>query len=189
MIKFIKRFGLGILLSSCMAGTASAGLINVALDGTAAQSSTGFGGVASRAIDGNTNGVYWDGSVTHTQQEVEAWWEVDLGSEFKLFDIVVWNRTDCCADRLNPFLLELFDSAHQVLTSFEWSDTPNPSKAFSASGNHDVQFIRITLAGDGAEYLQLAEVQAFANVPEPGSLALLGLGLAGLGLSRRKARS
>ena len=40
------------------------------------QSSTAYGGVAKRAIDGNTSGIYNDKSCTHTKnQKGEAsWW-------------------------------------------------------------------------------------------------------------------
>ena len=34
---------------------------NLALNQPAVQSTTGFGGVASRAVDGNTNGIYAQG--------------------------------------------------------------------------------------------------------------------------------
>ena len=39
---------------------------------SAQQSSTGYGGVAARAIDANTNGIWRNGSVTHTQKRVAA---------------------------------------------------------------------------------------------------------------------
>ena len=69
--------------------------VNVALKGKASQSSTASGGVASRAIDGNTSGIYNDGSSTHSQEGVDdPWWEVDLGREVPIEKIIVWNRTD-----------------------------------------------------------------------------------------------
>src|SRR3954452_15332870 len=52
---------------------------NYALGKPATQSSTGWGGAASRAVDGNTDGNFFDNSVTHTLLEANAWWEVDLG--------------------------------------------------------------------------------------------------------------
>jgi hypothetical protein len=52
---------------------------NVALNKTATQSSThSSGAAASRAVDGNTDGVFANGSVTHTNSDANAWWHVDL---------------------------------------------------------------------------------------------------------------
>src|SRR6202012_263154 len=58
---------------------------NVALKGTATQSTTAYGGEARRAIDGKTEGDFFKGqSVSHTDMQKDPWWEVDLG---KLVDI------------------------------------------------------------------------------------------------------
>src|SRR5207249_606997 len=40
--------------------------VNIALGKSAMESSTDWGGVASRAVDGNTSGSFGDNSVTHT---------------------------------------------------------------------------------------------------------------------------
>src|SRR5262249_55059722 len=69
--------------------------VNVARKGKASQVSTAHGGDAGKAIDGNTSGAYGDGGQTHTREGVRnPWWEVDLGAEYPLQSIVVWNRTD-----------------------------------------------------------------------------------------------
>ena len=52
---------------------------NIAWKKQAQQSSTAFGGDASRALDGNTNNSYSQQSITHTKFENQPWWEVDLG--------------------------------------------------------------------------------------------------------------
>ena len=69
---------------------------NIALTGKATQSSTSNGGVASRAIDGRTDGAFSDsGTQTHTNEgEVNPWWEVDLGGNRSIESIVVWNRRE-----------------------------------------------------------------------------------------------
>jgi Protein of unknown function (DUF1549)/Protein of unknown function (DUF1553)/Planctomycete cytochrome C len=68
---------------------------NLALRGTAKQSTTGHLGDALRAIDGNTDGRYEQArSTTHTETEKDPWWEVDLGGERSVETIAVWNRTD-----------------------------------------------------------------------------------------------
>ena len=67
---------------------------NIAPSGKASQSSTDFGGPAARGNDGNTDGDYNKNSVTHTAQQKDPWWEVDLGTAKAIDRIVVFNRTD-----------------------------------------------------------------------------------------------
>src|SRR6266851_5266458 len=56
-------------------------LPNVAQGKTATQSSTYGGGTgASNAVDGNTDGNFSHGSITHTNLDANAWWQVDLGT-------------------------------------------------------------------------------------------------------------
>jgi len=74
---------------------------NLAPAGAATQLNTDFGGDASRAIDGNTDGDWAANSVTHTEFATQPYWEVDLGSVADLNEIAIWNRTDCCSDRLS----------------------------------------------------------------------------------------
>ncbi|KAA1245038.1 M36 family metallopeptidase [Aquimarina sp. RZ0] len=78
----------------------SASASHIAVGKPATQSSLGFGGVPSRAVDGNTNGNYRDSSVTHTNREV-GWWRVDLQAVYNISSINVYNRTDCCTNRIS----------------------------------------------------------------------------------------
>jgi len=67
----------------------------------ATQSSTGYGGTADKAIDGNTDGNYWHYSVTHTLGNTYYdWILIDLESIKAINSITLWNRTDCCSWRL-----------------------------------------------------------------------------------------
>ena len=73
---------------------------NVARGKGTKQSSTGFGGVPQRAVDGNKN-ANWNGrSCTHTNKQNRPWWRVDLGSIQKVMKVRVTNRNDCCWNRL-----------------------------------------------------------------------------------------
>ena len=86
-------------------------LPNVALGKTASQSTTAHGGVPGRAVDGNTDGAWGSGSVTHTTEpSQEAWWQVDLEGTHALDAIEIWNRTDCCSDRLADYWVMVSES-------------------------------------------------------------------------------
>ncbi len=57
--------------------------VRIALTGKpTTQSSTAHGGVSNRAVDDNTNGNYGAGSCTHTENQANAWWTVDLQATY-----------------------------------------------------------------------------------------------------------
>ena len=188
-----KFFHLVVLIAlPLLTSTANAGLItNLAIDGTATQSTTGWGGLASRAIDGNTSGLWGMGSITHTTNSQDAWWEVDLGQSSYIDQIVLWNRTNCCTFRLNDFNIYLDGS---LVANYSENSAPTPAFKFS-----DLQLtgqvVRIQLYGSLNErgsdqsILSLAEVQVNGSkVPEPSTLAIFALGLMGL-VARRNKKS
>jgi len=68
------------------------------------------GGFAKKAVDGNTNGDFWQGnSCTHTKNE-KSWWRVNLGRKYEIEKVTIWNRADCCADRLSGAKIQVKDS-------------------------------------------------------------------------------
>ena len=83
------------------------GLDPTAIEGSVSQSTTGYGGVPTRAIDANLDGVYNNGSITHTANQFQPYWDADLGVDYYLDQVRVWNRTDCCSDRLRNFYVFL----------------------------------------------------------------------------------
>ena len=96
---------------------------NVALKGKATQKDTDFKGTADLAIDGNTAGLYSIGSISHTKENGNApWWEVDLGDEYPIDKIVIWNRTDPgMQKRLDGFIVHVIDTARRDT----WTSGPN----------------------------------------------------------------
>ena len=69
--------------------------VNLALNGTASQSTTNLGARASRAIDGDTNGVFISGSASQTKSEdTNSWWQVALEEESTVKEIIIYNVTD-----------------------------------------------------------------------------------------------
>ena len=82
---------------------------NLALRKPAIQSSTANNGesVASLAVDGNTSGKYSDSSISHTNQERNPWWEVDLGEICKIQNIKIFNRADGVENRLKEIKITI----------------------------------------------------------------------------------
>jgi hypothetical protein len=128
------------------------------LGAIARQSSVYVGSNATpdKAIDGNTNGMYSNGSIAHTNNDPQAWWEVKLPQPYNIAQIDIWNRTDCCSDRLKDFYIR-------------WSmDGINYSSLHVADGsaahttyaiNQQAQYVKIQL--NGTNYLNIAEVQVW----------------------------
>jgi len=98
--------------------------VNVALSGNATQSSTSFNAVASRGIDGNTDGRHGMGGTTHTvKHNGTKWWQVVLQNSTKLDRIVIYNRTDCCSNRMSGVSLQVFDEDGVLLKSWTLSSS------------------------------------------------------------------
>ncbi len=129
---------------------------NLAQGKTATQSSTIAGGVPSRAVDGITSGNYGNGSVSHTNIEAQAWWQVDLGASHNVGVVELYNRTDCCAERLTNFKLLLSDDA-STWTSINYAGQAPPVLPLTA--NRSARYVKVQL--NGTNYLSLAEVRVY----------------------------
>jgi hypothetical protein len=185
--------------------------VNVAPGGTATQSSTAYAGPeyngsgpASRAIDGNRNGDYYAGSVTHSgflwpNPEPNAWWQVQLAGDVKVQEVLVFSRTDSQAEvfaRLGPFRVELYDGASMVAFADYAADVFVPTiTATNVAGRgftfSDVVADRVRIQKTDTNWLHLAEVEVMAApVPEPHEWAMMlaGLGVVGL-VARRRRRA
>jgi hypothetical protein len=67
-------------------------------------------GYSSRAVDGNTNNRFALKSCTHTNRSRNPWWRVDLRRQYSVQKVQVWNRADCCGNRLNGFVVRVGNS-------------------------------------------------------------------------------
>ena len=143
---------------------------NVALGKSATQINTAYGGDASRANDGNTSGSWGNGSVTHTNNNSESWWQVDLQAVEDISYINLWNRTDCCSDRLadyyvlvseDPFVsTDLTTTINQAgVSSFYFAGTAGSPTLVNV--NTSGRYVRVQL--NKHDYLSLAEVEIFAE--------------------------
>lgn len=96
---------------------------NIARGIKASQSTTGHGGEANRAVDGNKSRA-WGSGMTHTQEnKPNPWWEGDLGSAQSIERIELWSRENF-EDRLGGFTLTLLDDKRQPV--FELRNVGGP---------------------------------------------------------------
>jgi NedA-like, galactose-binding domain len=122
---------------------------------------------ADKAVDGNTDGDAKSGSISVTGLDRNAWWQIDLGSSSEISSIDVWNRTDCCAERLADYWVFVSDTPFapgdtpSTLQSRQdtWSNhqTSAPSPSTTIPVNSKGRYVRVQLAGEN--YLSLAEVK------------------------------
>ena len=129
------------------------------------------GAVAGRAIDGNRNGSFGGGSVTHTANSSPSWWTVDLGSVQPIGSMILWNRTDsCCRDRLSNFRVSIRNTQngadiwsvdrHTGATHVDTFETVTPPSGTMG------RWVRIELLGrnnDNNFILSLAEVEVYGG--------------------------
>ncbi|TDE11139.1 alpha-L-fucosidase [Jiangella asiatica] len=169
-VRSVASFG---RLSYPAEGSVLAGYENAAAGRTATQKSLyrGSQGLPELAVDGNTDGSWYNGSVSHTAQpESQAWWQVDLGSVRTIGEIAVWNRTDCCANRLTDYYVFVSDepfasqSVAEILAQPGVTAHHQPQTAGTPTHipvDRAGRYVRVQLASP-TNPLSLAEVQVFA---------------------------
>ncbi len=115
------------------------GAENIAPQGKATQSSIDYDGVPQRAIDGNTNGDYTKNSVTHTHGEDNPWWELDLGSDRRIDQVIVWNRTDGGTEaRLEGWAVKVLSGERKEIFATKPTGVPRPSTVVSVDGRREI---------------------------------------------------
>ncbi len=150
------------------------GSSNIALNGTAKQVSTNFSANASKAIDGNREGNFWNAAkpVSITNWTNNAWWEIDLGAVANIDDVKIWGRTDCCANILKDYYVFVSDvpfNSTNLNNTINQSGVSNTLRTSAAgrpstiSINRTGRYLRIQLKEQG--YVALAEVEIFGCIP------------------------
>ena len=181
--------------------SAQVGANDVALGKSAFQSSNynPIINFAGAAVDGKTDGNYYNASVATTNADFQAWWYVDLGANFNISSITLWNRTDCCAARLSNFWVSVLASGTPNVWNFGapavWQTynlgAAGTTTTYTPPAGTIGEFVKVQL--DHADYLQLAEVDVegtplLTTTPEPASLVLMATGLMGLLVVKRRRR-
>ena len=157
---------------------------NLALGRPATQSSDYQANPASRAVDGNTDGVLASGSTSHTLNNPQEWWQVDLGGQRRVDLVQLWNRSDCCTDRLQNFSVFVSSTDMSGRSFDELNADPTvlkrqvgasrvvPSIGIPVNGLG--RYVRVQLAG--TNFLSLAEVQVFGGASAYGTPTITAVG-------------
>ena len=118
----------------------------------ATQSSVCEGGQPSRAIDGNTSGNWGSGSIIHTcPNSGNPWFMVDLGAnkELTVNYVLIWNRMDCCSDRIAGADVEILDEDGTTVAASQHIAAPDNSQTFQLDfGGVSGRYLRIERNGD-----------------------------------------
>lgn len=127
---------------------------------------------ANRAVDGKHHPDF----AFHTRSEDHPWWQVDLGQAYDLGLVVIFNRRDCCQERMRKFsILASMDGANwSTLYEYDgarvWGSDGSPYRApvFTTRNGRGIppkaRYVRIVL--DGRDCLHLDQVEVYPYTPE-----------------------
>ena len=127
---------------------------------TAKQSSTGWGGSASKSIDGNTDGVHSHNSVSHTAGYTNYdWLLIDLESVQNIDTITLWNRTDsCCVHRINGTAVMVSDTPFNLATTLQGLNDARNSSTWNTTIDNANPDITLNLGGIRGRYILIQKV-------------------------------
>jgi|GEM_PF-3336223 len=121
----------------------------------------------AKAVDGGTNGNWnqGNGSVFASNDANQPWWYGEL-DEYRYIDTVtIYNRTECCTDRMNNTVLFVSDVPF-ISTDFQETQSQYGVKAYPITGVQNTYTINVGALGryvrlqhSGNEYLNFAEIQ------------------------------
>jgi hypothetical protein len=153
---------------------AAPSLTNLALGKPATQTNQYTYGSADKAVDG-----LYDGIVTHTESLLaNEWWQVDLGAQAQVDRVQLWNRMNCCSERLANFTVMVSATDPTGRSWDELLADPAVVKrrvgvtpilpTISIPVNAPGRWVRVQL--DGRNYLSIAEAEVFGTLLPDGGL-------------------
>ncbi|XP_039505389.1 uncharacterized protein LOC120461291 [Pimephales promelas] len=139
---------------------------NLAVDGAATQSSTSGEGFAEKAVDRGLQQLYTGCSSTLNQ--TNPWWRLDLRYIYRVSNVVVTNRRDCCAEQINGAEIRIGNSLENngnnnpicaVIPAIPAGESYNYS-----CGGMEGRYVNLIVPGD-MKTLTLCEVKVYGEGP------------------------
>ncbi len=144
---------------------------NVALGMPCEQSTDGWGYTGPAAVDATLS------TFTHTDtSDFDPWWQVDLGADYGISELRLFNRVGCCPERLYNLTVSLLDEEDQAVWTSEVlnpvTDTPvDPGELLTVYPGEVGRKVRVSKEAIGgtyeSEWLSLAEVEVLAVTASP----------------------
>ncbi|XP_048580608.1 uncharacterized protein LOC5507741 isoform X2 [Nematostella vectensis] len=150
---------------------------NLAHKKSAEQSSTAYNGHAERAVDENYSSSYDTKSCTHTENENNPWWRVDLGREHIITDVLIVNRYNNF-ERLKNFDVRVGIHQDQSLnpTCNDRVRTVGQGQALRVQCNPPIPGRHIAIQMIGKGILTLCEVSVYSRTAPLADLCQLDNG-------------
>ena len=116
----------------------------------------------ANAVDGNQTGVVNEFTVTHTLNEENSWWRVDLGAVYDISSITVYNRTECCSVRITGAQVRVGLLNTNIPEDYSLAGTlvNSPSQTLSNVG---LEGRYVFIHHVGKAILSLAEVEVYGT--------------------------
>uniref|UniRef100_A0A673FXE6 Fucolectin tachylectin-4 pentraxin-1 domain-containing protein n=1 Tax=Sinocyclocheilus rhinocerous TaxID=307959 RepID=A0A673FXE6_9TELE len=132
---------------------------NIAIKGKAVQSST-FYFQAKNAIDN------FDPTCTHTKNEMNPWWRLDLVDLQIIREVIVTNRMDCCFEQINGAEIRIGNSlennGNNNPVCAVISGIPAGKSVSYSCGGMQGRYVNVVITGD-SKNLSLCEVRVNGN--------------------------
>jgi hypothetical protein len=125
--------------------------------------------ISQLAVDGNIDGNHPNCSHTALTGPHPAWWQVNFESPTTVRMVRIYNRADCCGDKLNGAVVELLGSGGTMLSAFEIANSAPAAIEDHGYGSsvHNVYSLRIRHKSGVTSPLTLAEVEVYSTLACP----------------------
>ncbi|XP_062603287.1 fucolectin-like [Saccostrea cucullata] len=122
---------------------------------------------ASNAIDGTTKcGKGINITIACSKQQIDPWLKISLMNTSNVESVLIYNRQDCCGERLHDVRVDVIDNGRNVSCGFYPGPAANGDRILilcerETRGNEVIISI---LSKDGQpDYLQVCEVEIYGR--------------------------
>ncbi|XP_067303757.1 fucolectin-like isoform X2 [Pseudorasbora parva] len=139
---------------------------NLAVDGAATQSSTSGDEFAEKAVDRGLQQLYT--GCSSTLIETNPWWRLDLRDVYRVSKVVVTNRKQCCAERINGAEIHIGNSLenngnNNPICAVIPAIPAGESYSYSCDGMEG-RYVNLIIPGE-MKILTLCEVKVYGEGP------------------------